>query len=43
MQGMPAVVVVDHRDPAVAGRLLEIQHRAYAVEAQLIGFDRIRR
>ncbi|ADB29890.1 GCN5-related N-acetyltransferase [Kribbella flavida DSM 17836] len=28
-------------DPALAERLLEIQHRAYAVEAELIGFDGI--
>ncbi len=28
-------------DPALAARLLEIQHAAYAVEAELIGDDRI--
>ena len=38
---MLAVLVVDHRDAAIAGRLLEIQRRAYAVEAELIGFDGI--
>lgn len=38
---MLAVVVVDHRDASIAGRLLQIQHRAYSVEAELIGFDRI--
>ncbi|SFT61073.1 Acetyltransferase (GNAT) domain-containing protein [Geodermatophilus amargosae] len=29
------------RDPALAARLLEVQHAAYAVEARLIGDDRI--
>ncbi len=29
------------RDPLLAARLLEIQHAAYAVEARLIGDDRI--
>ncbi|PWW22551.1 ribosomal protein S18 acetylase RimI-like enzyme [Geodermatophilus normandii] len=29
------------RDPALAVRLLEVQHAAYAVEARLIGDDRI--
>jgi ribosomal protein S18 acetylase RimI-like enzyme len=32
---------LDVRDRALAERLLEIQHRAYAVEAELIGFDGI--
>lgn len=35
------VVPVDHRDPAVAARLLALQRAAYAVEAELIGFDGI--
>jgi ribosomal protein S18 acetylase RimI-like enzyme len=38
-------VVVERRDPAadaaLAARLLEVQHAAYAVEARLIGDDRI--
>ena len=29
------------RDPALAARLLQVQHAAYAVEARLIGDDRI--
>ncbi|MGY1699002.1 GNAT family N-acetyltransferase [Geodermatophilus sp. SYSU D00766] len=29
------------RDPVLAARLLEVQHAAYAVEARLIGDDRI--
>ncbi len=29
------------RDPALAARLLDVQHAAYAVEARLIGDDRI--
>ncbi|MEU4603396.1 GNAT family N-acetyltransferase [Kribbella sp. NPDC023972] len=32
---------LDVTDRALAERLLEIQHRAYAVEAELIGFDGI--
>ncbi|WP_405070842.1 GNAT family N-acetyltransferase [Kribbella sp. NBC_01510] len=32
---------LDLSDPAVAERLLTIQHAAYAVEAELIGFDGI--
>ena len=32
---------LDVNDRALAERLLEIQHRAYAVEAELIGFDGI--
>ena len=32
---------LDVSDRALAERLLEIQHRAYAVEAELIGFDGI--
>jgi ribosomal protein S18 acetylase RimI-like enzyme len=32
---------LDVSDRALAERLLEIQHRAYAVEAELIGFDAI--
>ena len=38
---MPEVRLVDHRDAVVARRLLEAQHGAYAVEAELIGFARI--
>ncbi len=38
-------MVVERRDPAgdpaLAARLLEVQHAAYAVEARLIGDDRI--
>ncbi|MGY1795711.1 GNAT family N-acetyltransferase [Geodermatophilus sp. SYSU D00525] len=38
-------MVVEERDPArdaaLAARLLEVQHAAYAVEARLIGDDRI--
>ena len=41
----PAAVVIERRDPAddpgLAARLLEIQHAAYAIEARLIGDDRI--
>ena len=33
--------VLDLSDPAVAERVLAIQHAAYAVEAELIGFDGI--
>jgi ribosomal protein S18 acetylase RimI-like enzyme len=32
---------IDQTDPEIAKRLLVIQHRAYAVEAELIGFDGI--
>jgi len=32
---------LDQTDPEIAKRLLVIQHRAYAVEAELIGFDGI--
>jgi ribosomal protein S18 acetylase RimI-like enzyme len=32
---------IDPADPVVAEELLDIQHRAYAVEAELIGFDGI--
>ncbi|WP_432944840.1 GNAT family N-acetyltransferase [Kribbella sp. CA-253562] len=32
---------INPADPGLAPRLLEIQHRAYAVEAALIGFDGI--
>jgi ribosomal protein S18 acetylase RimI-like enzyme len=32
---------LDLSDRAIAERLLDIQHRAYAVEAELIGFDGI--
>jgi ribosomal protein S18 acetylase RimI-like enzyme len=32
---------INPADPGIAPRLLEVQHRAYAVEAALIGFDGI--
>jgi ribosomal protein S18 acetylase RimI-like enzyme len=32
---------IDVTDPATAEQLLTVQHRAYAVEAELIGFDGI--
>jgi ribosomal protein S18 acetylase RimI-like enzyme len=32
---------IDPADPGLAPRLLDVQHRAYAVEAALIGFDGI--
>lgn len=32
---------LDLTDPEIAKRLLEVQHRAYAIEAELIGFDGI--
>jgi GNAT superfamily N-acetyltransferase len=35
------VVVLDHGDVDMAARIVEVQRAAYAVEAQLIGFDRI--
>jgi ribosomal protein S18 acetylase RimI-like enzyme len=35
------IVVLEHRDPAVAARVVNVQRAAYAVEARLIGFDGI--
>ena len=35
------VVVLDHTDVAVATRIVDLQRAAYAVEAELIGFDRL--
>lgn len=35
------VVVLDHTDVATAARIVELQRAAYAVEAELIGFDRL--
>lgn len=41
MAGMPTVAAVDQRDPDTAVELVALQRRAYAVEAELIGYDRI--
>lgn len=35
------VGIVDHRNLAVAARIVEVQGLAYAVEAELLGFDAI--
>ena len=36
-----AIVVLDHTDPRIAARIVELQRASYAVEADLIGFDAI--
>jgi ribosomal protein S18 acetylase RimI-like enzyme len=36
-----AVVVLDHHDREVARRIRDLQRAAYAVEAELIGFDQM--
>lgn len=38
-QHRPAVQVLDHRDPAVADRLVALQRAAYRIEADLVGTD----
>jgi ribosomal protein S18 acetylase RimI-like enzyme len=40
-EGLGAVVPLDLSDEGLAGRLLDLQRRAYAVEAGLIGHDGI--
>ncbi len=41
MEAMQVVVAVDHRNAETAAQLVALQRRAYAVEAELIGYDRI--
>jgi ribosomal protein S18 acetylase RimI-like enzyme len=41
MLRVPAVVVLDHADPAQAALIVALQRASYAVEAELIGFDGI--
>jgi ribosomal protein S18 acetylase RimI-like enzyme len=38
---VPAIGVIDHRDPLQADRMWALQQASYAVEAELIGFSEI--
>lgn len=38
---MSAVVVLDHRDRELASRIRDLQRASYAIEAKLIGFDKM--
>jgi ribosomal protein S18 acetylase RimI-like enzyme len=37
----PQILLLDHRDPVIAGRINELQQASYAVESRLINYDRI--
>lgn len=41
MSSMQSIAVVDHRNARTATELVALQRRAYAIEAELIGYDRM--